>query len=208
MDSAHWDERYAGKELVWSAGPNVFVADLTADLPPGAVLDLAAGEGRNALWLAERGWRATAVDFSRVALDRAEALARERDIRPPGSFTTVHADLLDYVPPARSYDLVLVAYLQVPAAERRLVLRRAAEAVAAGGTLLVVAHDSDNLAHGTGGPQDPTVLYTAADVVADIAGTGLEVSRAEPVRRVVPADDGDREAIDALLLARRPVAGR
>lgn len=208
MDSAHWDERYAGKELVWSAGPNVFVADLTADLPPGAALDLAAGEGRNALWLAERGWRATAVDFSRVALDRAEALARERHIRPPGSFTTVHADLLDYVPPARSYDLVLVAYLQVPTAERRLVLRRAAEAVAAGGTLLVVAHDSDNLAHGTGGPQDPTVLYTAADVAEDIAGTGLEVTRAEPVRRVVPTDDGGREAIDALLLARRQVAGR
>ncbi|HSR26355.1 MAG TPA: class I SAM-dependent methyltransferase, partial [Candidatus Eisenbacteria bacterium] len=115
MDAGHWDERYAAKELVWSAEPNVFVAEATADLPAGRALDLAAGEGRNALWLAERGWRVTAVDFSQVALDRASALARERAIRPPGSFATLRADLLDYVPPAQAYDLVLVVYLQLPA---------------------------------------------------------------------------------------------
>src|SRR2546430_7187246 len=66
MDAAEWDQRYAGTELVWSAEPNRFVAAELADLPPGRALDLAAGEGRNSVWLAERGWAVTAVDFSRV----------------------------------------------------------------------------------------------------------------------------------------------
>ena len=70
MNSEQWDQRYAGEELVWSAGPNIFVAGICAELAPGRVLDLAAGEGRNALWLAERGWQVTAVDFSQVAVDR------------------------------------------------------------------------------------------------------------------------------------------
>lgn len=206
MDAGHWDERYAAKELVWSAEPNVFVAEATADLPAGRALDLAAGEGRNALWLAERGWRVTAVDFSQVALDRADALARERDIRPPGSFATLRADLLDYVPAVQAYDLVLVVYLQLPAAERRIVMRRAADAVSPGGTLFVVAHDSANLEHGYGGPPNPAVLYTAGDIAGDIDGAGLTVARAEPVRRRVRTDEGDREAIDALLVARRAPA--
>ncbi len=70
MDSRAWDERYAASELVWSSTPNQFVAAEVADLTPGRALDLAAGEGRNALWLAERGWQVTAVDFSLVGLDK------------------------------------------------------------------------------------------------------------------------------------------
>ncbi|MEL0282956.1 MAG: SAM-dependent methyltransferase, partial [Ilumatobacter sp.] len=62
MDAAGWDERYAGTDLVWSAGPNVFIEEICAGLEPGSALDLAAGEGRNAVWLAERGWDVTAVD--------------------------------------------------------------------------------------------------------------------------------------------------
>ena len=71
MDADAWDERYAASELVWSAAPNRFVEAECADLPPGRAVDLAAGEGRNAIWLAGRGWRVTAVDFSRVALEKA-----------------------------------------------------------------------------------------------------------------------------------------
>ena len=78
MDSQLWDARYAAADLVWSAGPNATVAALTADLPPGRALDVAAGEGRNAIWLAERGWDADALDFSRVGLDRAERIAADR----------------------------------------------------------------------------------------------------------------------------------
>ncbi|MEO3874792.1 class I SAM-dependent methyltransferase [Nonomuraea sp. B12E4] len=200
MDSDQWDRRYAAKDLVWSAGPNRWVEEVAADLPPGRALDLAAGEGRNALWLAERGWSATAVDFSAVALDRARSLAGQRLGEHAGRVTLIRADVRDYPPDPAGFDLVVIAYLQLEAELRGPVMRSAAAAVASGGLLLVVAHDSDNLAHGSGGPQDPAVLYSADDVVADIDGCGLRVVRAEPRPRPV---EGTRDAIDAFLLATR-----
>ena len=102
----------------------------------------------------------------------------------------------------------MLAYLQLVEDERRTAVRRAWQALEPGGTLLVVAHDATNLAEGTGGPQDPTVLYTAEDVMADLAGEDLEVVRAERVARTVAASDDhrgepDRTAWDALARLRR-----
>src|SRR5690606_8435426 len=172
--------------------------------PPGRALDLAAGEGRNSLWLVERGWTATAVDFSPVALGRARTLAADRLGERAGRLELVEADLSAYVPEPGAYDLVISAYFQVGAELRRRVMRGAAAAVAPGGLLLVVAHDSDNLKRGYGGPRDPAVLYTAHDVASDIDGSGLRVVRAEVRGREVETDDGRRTALDAFLLARRP----
>ena len=114
VNSEQWDQRYAGEELVWSAGPNIFVAGICR-LAPGRVLDLAAGEGRNALWLAERGWQVTAVDFSQVAVDRMRSLAAARLGQRQASFKAERANLLSWSPPAGAFDLVLLVYLQVPA---------------------------------------------------------------------------------------------
>jgi SAM-dependent methyltransferase len=206
VNSSTWDQRYAGTDLVWSATPNQWVEEVAAGLAPGRVLDLAGGEGRNSLWLADRGWQATVVDFSRVALDRASSLAAERFGDDDGRLITVHADLLSYLPEPEAFDLVLVVYLQLVAGERRAVLQRAATAVAPGGLLLVVAHDSTNLTTGVGGPQDASVLYTVADVEADIAGAGLVITRSETVLRTVATENGPRNAVDALLLAARPTS--
>jgi SAM-dependent methyltransferase len=203
MDSAGWDRRYAGSELVWSAGPNRWVEEVAVDLPAGRALDLAAGEGRNALWLAERGWTVTAVDFSAVGLARAHSLAARRLGEHADRLRLVEADLREYTPARDCAELVIVVYLQVGEQVRRRALRAAADAVAPGGLLLVVAHDSDNLAHGIGGPQDPAVLYTAQDAASDIEGSGLRILRSEPRTREVPTDEGPRTAIDAFLLARR-----
>lgn len=201
VDAAGWDTRYAERDLVWGARPNQWVEQECADLPPGRALDLACGEGRNALWLAGRGWRVTGVDFSAVALARAADLAAESAVADRMSW--VRADLRTFVAEPAGFDLVVVAYLQLPADQRRRVITMAAEALAPGGTLLVVAHDSANLAEGVGGPQDPAVLYTAADLVADLgAREDLRVLRAEPVRRPVPGQ-ADRQAVDALVLVRR-----
>ena len=200
MDSVSWDRRYEGRELVWTAEPNRFLVAETETLAPGRAIDLACGEGRNAVWLAERGWRAVGADFSEVGLRKARELANGRGV----SVEWVAADLLDYRPDPRAFDLVLVFYLQVSAAQRRPILQAAAEAVAPGGTFLVVAHDSSNLRHGHGGPQDPTVLYTAHDVLTDIEGCGLQIERAERVERPVQTPDGERIALDALVRARRP----
>jgi SAM-dependent methyltransferase len=194
-----WNRRYAGSELVWTAQPNRFLVAEAADLTPGRALDLACGEGRNAVWLAEQGWHATGVDFSDVALAKARELAAARGVQ----LDWTQADLLDFRPEERAYDLVLLFYLQLPARERRQVVRAGADAVAPGGALLVVAHDSANLERGYGGPKDPAVLYTAADVAADLEGRGLEIERAELVERPVETADGERTALDALVRARR-----
>ena len=205
MDAEYWNQRYDQTELVWSAGPNVWVEQVASGLAPGAALDLGAGEGRNSLWLAENGWHATAVDFSSVAIERARDLARERLRDAADRFKGLCADLLSYQPPPQSSDLVMLIYLQMPPEQRRKVIETAATAVRAGGLLLVVAHDSDNLVRGYGGPQDPSVLYTTDDITADLAASGLTIERAEQVVRVVTADAGPRQALDALVVANRPV---
>jgi hypothetical protein len=110
------------------------------------------------------------------------------------------ADLGEWEPPLAAFDLVVVLYLQLPAEELGPILERAAAAVAPGGTLLVVGHHSDNLEHGSGGPKDPRVLFTPEDVAASL--DGLEVEKAEAVLRPV---EGERDAIDALVRARRAV---
>ena len=199
MDGSGWDERYAAADLVWSATPNAVVARETGDLPPGRALDLASGEGRNAIWLAERGWRVTAVDFSAVATERARRLAAERLGPDADRVTAVTADLMRWQPEPAAADLVVLAYLQLVADERRRALRLAANALAPGGTFLLVAHHSDNLTQGVGGPQDPAVLFTESDVVTDLDGTDLVVDRAERVERAV----GDEVALDVLVRAHR-----
>lgn len=201
MDQTAWDERYAGPELVWGSGPNCFVAEELAALPPGRAIDLGTGEGRNAIWLAERGFTVTAVDFSRVGLARAAGLAAGRGV----SVDWVHADLLDYQPTPGGYDLVLIAYIQLPADRLTALARTAATALAPGGTLLAVGHDRDNLTRGHAGPKDLSVLWTPPVVTAGL--TGLTVQQAEQVNRTVTTPDGERTAIDTLVRAVRPREG-
>lgn len=197
MRREEWDRKYAASELLWTAAPNrVLVAEI-ADLPPGRALDLACGEGRNAIWLAELGWRVTAVDFSEVAIEKARNRAAEHGV----GLDFVCADLLDYEPELSAYDLVAVFFLQLPADERELVLSRAVAALAPGGTFLLVGHDLANLEHGVGGPSEPAVLYTPDDIVAELPG--LELEKAERIRREVEGED--RPAIDVLVRARRLV---
>src|SRR5689334_17607362 len=200
MDAAGWDSRYAAADLVWSAGPNRFVEAELAGLPPGRALDLAAGEGRNARWLAGRGWTVTAVDFSAVGLDKGRRIAERDGV----SVHWVCADLLDYRPTPEGFDAVLLAYLHLPPADLATVLRHAVGALAPGGVLLVVGHDVRNLTEGVGGPPDPTLLYTPDLLVAQL--DGLRVERAERVHRQV--DGADRPAIDTLVRASRPAPER
>jgi len=190
-----WDRKYAESERLWGRAPNRFLVAEVSDLPPGRALDLACGEGRNTIWLAERGWKATGVDFSQVAIAKAREQASEASL----DVEFVCADLLEYEPEPDASDLVLVFYLQLPAEELRHVLKRATRAIATGGTFLLVGHDLSNLTEGVGGPSDPAVLYTPDDIVAKLPG--LEIEKAERVLRDVV--DADRPAIDALVRARR-----
>jgi SAM-dependent methyltransferase len=197
MEREDWNARHGEAGLLFGADPNRFLVAEVAELPPGRALDLACGSGRNAVWLAARGWKVTGVDFSDVALAQARAFAAERGVE----VDWVEGDLLDWEPGEPAYDLVAVLYLQLPADERRKVLARAAAAVTSGGTVLVVGHDLENLNGGHGGPKDPAVLFTPADVAAELPG--LQIEKAERVLRPVRTEGGEVQAIDALVRARR-----
>jgi SAM-dependent methyltransferase len=200
MDSDAWDRRYATRDLVWTSEANRFLIQEVDGLAPSRALDLACGEGRNAIWLAARGWRVTGVDFSKVGLEKARQLEDARGVHAEW----IAADLLDYRPEPEAFGLVIVFYLHVPATQRTPILNSAASAVASGGTFLLVGHDSSNISQGHGGPQDPTVLYTAEDVNRDLRGTGLRIERAERVERPVQAPEGEHIALDAFVRASRP----
>lgn len=200
MRATDWDEKWRGRldesrHAETTGQPSRFLVSAVEGRVPGRALDLACGAGRNAVWLAEHGWRVTGVDFSEVALSEARRLAAVRGVE----VGWIEADLLAWEAPAQVFELALLLYLQVPAHELRAVLRLAAGALAPGGRLLVVGHHSDNLEHGYGGPKSPAVLYTEGEVVAGLLG--LEIERAERVLRPVETDDGLRNAIDAVVIA-------
>jgi SAM-dependent methyltransferase len=197
VDSAGWDSRYQASELVWGAEPNRFVAAEFTGVAAGRALDVGAGEGRNAVWMATLGWQVTAVDFSAVAIDRGRRLAERQGV----AVNWVVADVRDYQPAPAAFDAVIVAYLHLAADDLDVVLRRAAQALALGGRMLVVGHDVTNIAGGVGGPQDPDILYTPEAVVAALPG--LTVRTAERVRRPVLTDNAAVDAIDTLVCAVR-----
>lgn len=204
MDAADWNARYDTSELIWKGEPNQFLPPEVAELAPGRALDLACGEGRNAVWLATKGWEVTGVDFAGVGLGKAEALAAERGV----TGTWVTADATSWEPP-HTFDLVVVFYLQLPADERGLAVQTALRSLAAGGTMLLVCHDLRNLSEGYGGPQDATVLTTVEGVLDDMAAASLAyelellIERAEQVERAVATSEGERTAIDTLVRVRR-----
>ena len=188
-----WDERHAAHDPIESRDPDATLASAIEGLVPGRALDLATGDGRNAVLLARKGWRVTAVDFSAVAIDRARRSASVTGV----AVDWIEADLLDWRPPSRAFDLVTLIYLHLPPDERRVVYAAAADSVAPGGRLIVVGHDLTNLTEGSGGPQDPTRLFTAREIAADLAS--FEIERAE---RVVRDEVGGRRTIDAVVVAR------
>lgn len=193
-----WDERHGARVPIESAAPDPSLAAAADGLVPGRALDLAAGDGRNAIWLAGRGWDVTAIDFSTVALDRARASADAAGV----AIEWVNADLLEWRPEPRSFDLVAVMFLHLPRHERRAVLANAADAVAPGGRLVIVGHDRSNLIGGAGGPQDPDVLFTPEEIAGDLADLAIERAA------VVARDVGDgRRALDAVVIGVRPAVG-
>ncbi len=197
MNREDWDERYGTEELLWKADPNRFLVEELEALVPGRALDLACGEGRNAVWLASKGWQVTGVDFSRAGLAKAWRLATDNGVE----VTWVEADVVEWQPSSASFDVAVVMYLHLPSEQRRQVLAHAAAALAPGGTLLVVGHHTCNLLEGTGGPQDPAVLFGPEEIVEDLSS--LQIERAERVTRTVVTDAGEAVAFDALVRAVR-----
>lgn len=201
-DAGNWAEHHVAAAAAWDTTPNQFVVAACRPLRPGRALDVGAGEGANAIWLAGRGWRVTAVDRETVSVGRIQS--RSALLAHP--VDAIVADAVAYRPRPGSFDLILLSYLNLPDAQLRRVLANCVPALSGGGTVLVIGHDASNLDAGWGGPDDPDLLTTPEHLAGLLVKLGLEVRRAEVVRRHVPNEVGFRTALDHVVQAVRPAA--
>jgi SAM-dependent methyltransferase len=186
-DRTFWDSFYEDAPAHWSGRPNPHLVTDAAALPPGAALDVGSGEGGDAIWLAERGWRVTAVDISQVALDRASIAAGDQASR----ITFEQHDVLAWTPAPDGFDLVSAQYLHFPTPQMHALVQGLATAVRPGGTLLIVGHAITDHR-----PFPPEFFYTG-DELAALLPDGWEVVSATD--RAHP----HREGLDSVLNARR-----
>ncbi len=193
MDAAAWDERYRSTDHLWSVEPNLFVADRLRTVTPGTGVDLAGGEGRNAIWLASLGWKMISVDFSEEAA--ARGAKRGSDVE------FVVADISVWEP-SGEVDLVLIAYLHLGPEEFASVLERSRTWLRPGGEMFLIGHDVSNLEEGYGGPQYPELLWDVDAILEHLKG--LTIVEAQVVRRPVVAEEASLFARDALVRVRRP----
>ncbi len=198
----HWDARYSESDRMWSGKPNTVLVREVAGLPPGTALDLGCGEGADAIWLAGRGWRVTAVDVSGVALARAAEHAAEAGVSD--RIAWLRTDLAESFPQGR-FDLVsaqfLHSWLELP---RERILRSAAAAVSPGGTLLIVGHAGpapwDHTDHPAAHFPTPQEVLVSLDLAED----QWEVLLSEEHERVQTGPDGlPATRVDNVLKIRR-----
>ncbi len=162
-----WDQRFAEPGYKYGTEPNAFLMEqATCLVSPADVLVPGDGEGRNGVWLARQGHRVTAVDYSPVGLQKARELAATQGV----TLATVLADLADWTPAPASFDAVVLVYTHLPGAIRHSAHRRLAAGLRPGGWLILEAFHPAQLAHGSGGPKDPDMLYTPALLGADFHG--------------------------------------
>jgi len=193
-----WERRYSEPAYAYGTEPNRFLVEVADRIPPGPVLCLAEGEGRNAVWLADRGHAVTAVDASAAGLAKTEALARTRAVR----VETVAADLASYTIEPGTWSGIVAIFAHLPPPLRRSIHRAAALGLIAGGVFVLEAFTPRQLEFGTGGPQKPELLYTLDELRADLAGLDLEIG-CETERDVVEGRYHTGRAAVVQVLARR-----
>lgn len=189
-DREFWEDRYRSAPQVWSGRPNPQLVDEVGALAPGRALDVACGEGGDALWLAGGGWAVTAVDLAQTALDRVEAAAAQAGPEVAARVRTERVDIATWEAGDGGYDLVTTHFLHLPPAVRALAFARMARAVAPGGTLLVVAHHASDLRTTVGRPDLPELFFDPEEVVAALDPEAWDVPVAEARPRTATDPDG------------------
>ncbi len=199
MSSTFWDQRYAGDDLAYGEKPNDFLAQMVDRLPTaGRALDIGAGEGRNALFLASRGLDVLAVDQSEVGMQKAQRLARERGLK----LRTRAIDLQEFDAADNSLDVISSIFVHLPTALRARVHGRIRAWLKPGGVFLLEAYAPDQLARGTGGPKDPALLASLQTILGELAGLEVE-HQAALVRNVSEGQFHTGEASVVQVFARR-----
>jgi SAM-dependent methyltransferase len=204
FERAAWEERYQSKPAIWSGNPNVQLVAEASDLKPGRALDVGSGEGADAVWLAARGWQVTGIDIAQTALDRAAAHADAAGPEVAERISWHQVDLRHDAVPAGPYDLVSVHFMHLPVAERTALYARLADAVAVGGTLLIVGHHPSDLRSGAHRPHFPDMMFTAEQLAADLDPADWDVLVTDTRPRTATGHEGETVTInDAVLVARR-----
>jgi 2-polyprenyl-3-methyl-5-hydroxy-6-metoxy-1,4-benzoquinol methylase len=194
-----WDERYGSADRIWSGRPNAQLVTQVADLPPGDALDVGCGEGADALWLASRGWRVTAVDVSAVALDRAARAAAAEGLQ--SMITWEQRDMLSWDPGPARFDLVSAQFMHLPGPAQVSMHARLAAAVRPGGTLLVVGHLHDEM-HAHIGPAHR--FRSAEEIASTLDAAAWQVLVATAIERPGTGPDGEPATLtDSVLRAVR-----
>jgi SAM-dependent methyltransferase len=198
-----WDDRYGSIPTLWSGHVNAVVMTETESLSPGTALDVGCGEGGDALWLAERGWRVEGVDVSQVALDRAARRSAEAGPEIEERLTWTKRDLMTWQPPKAAYDLVTVSFMHLPGGDRTAVYDALADAVAEGGTFLVGAHSPLDIGV-VPRPHDPSLYFTGEQLAAGLDPEQWEIVTCEARPRPGKHPEGhDVTLHDTVLRARR-----
>jgi SAM-dependent methyltransferase len=195
-----WNDRYAEPGFAYGVEPNDFVREQAAAIPPGRVLCLGEGQGRNAVFLAGRGFVVTAVDQSAVGLEKAAALAIERGTR----IDTRVVDLADYTIEPGAWQAIVSVFIHLPSPLRREVHRGVVAGLAPGGLFVFEAYAPRQRELGTGGPDDPDRLAPLATLMAELEGLEFTIAR-EVERDVVEGRYHTGRAATVQLVARKRI---
>jgi SAM-dependent methyltransferase len=161
-----WDERYSREEFIYGTEPNEFLAAQVGVIAPGPVLDIGCGEGRNAVFLAERGYEVTAVDQSPIGLRKAERLAAERGVR----ITTMQADLSEFAIRPGHWAGIVSIFCHLPTSVRRSLYPSLVRGLRPGGVVLMEAYAPAQIGRQTGGPSDPDRMMTLDRLREEMVG--------------------------------------
>lgn len=183
-----WDDRYGASDRLWSGQPNAQLVAQASDLQPGEALDVGSGEGADAIWLASRGWRVTAVDVSAVALERGARQAAAESEQLAAQITWRQADLFTWDPGPAQFDLVSAQFMYLPAPALESLHSRLAAAVRPGGTLLIVGHHGDELRAKHATVAD--MSWSAEDIAAGLHPAVWQVLVAADIERSATDSDG------------------
>ena len=170
MSKVFWDERYNSDEFVYGKQPNAFFQEQLDKLKSGKLLLPCEGEGRNAVYAAQKRWKVDAYDFSSIAHQKALQWADAKGVKIQYTVEEIENIVL----PTNYYDAVGLIYAHMHPSFRSTFHKACAESLAIGGTLILEAFEKKQLKNSSGGPKDSSMLYSVEELLNDFQSIQIE----------------------------------
>jgi len=194
-----WDKRYSSSEFVYGTEPNIFFKDELDKLKPGNLLLPGEGEGRNAVYAAAKGWNVDAVDFSKIAKEKALKLAEENSV----TINYEIADILEYKPKSNYYDSAAIIFLHLNPKIRSGVHSNVVDSLKSGGTLILEVYEKEQLGNKSGGPQNIDMLYSKEELENDFVNVKI-ITLEKKILNLNESEQHKGEAVVLRLIAVKP----